>query len=339
MEANISSTYFTDYAGQKQSGLFSLLPPEIRSEIFAYVLTSAPDTTQPIDQDEYCIRPGYETRHYSSTQLLRTCKRVYMEAWFMPIRSEHTFYMALPERSPRRKLSLQKMEECLDLIHSRHGEVHGGRIRLFAQLFMLENAREGLFTMRHFHPKTVAITIRYTDTWNWEDNRALHISGQWCESVELPQSVTSFKMDIESIKRRKDEVDYIANEAANKWHFKRADGAILLAQPSDISISQWTGSSILGNRRWVRDEVRPGQLDYYVATVTWRPSLEPIRPLPRRNPDLKVKWARPPPRNLGYDFLPVDTLQRLNISMDIPAEEAVTQFATLTVTERSLVLI
>ncbi|KAJ5190197.1 uncharacterized protein N7498_009182 [Penicillium cinerascens] len=341
MEPNLSPAYFIDYADQNQSGLFSVLPPEIRSEIFAFALASAPDTTQPIGQDEYCTRPGYETRHFCWTQLLRTCKRVYMEAWFMPfIWSEHTFYMARAERSPRRTMSVEKMQECLDLIHRRHGEVHGGHVRLFAQLFMLENSRTfmGLFTMHHFHPTSVTITLRYTDTWEWEGNRALHISGKWCKWMVLPESVTSFKMDIESIERRKEEVDYIANEAAEKWHFKRTDGTNLLAQPSDISISQWTGSSILGSRRWVRDEVRPGQLDYYVATVTWRPSRGSIGARPERTPDLTVKWTRPLPRNLGYDCLPEDTLQRLNISMDTPAEEAVTQFATLTVTERSLVL-
>jgi hypothetical protein len=343
MEPDLLPASFTNYADQRQSALFSVLPPEIRSEIYAYALASAPDTTQPLDQDEYCIRPGYETRHFSWTQLLRTCKRVYMEAWFMPfVWSEHTFYMAQAERSPRRTMSVKNMQKCLDLIYHRHGEAQGGHIRLFAQLFMLESSRDfmGLFNpgLRHFHPKSVTVTLRYTDTWHWEENQALHISGRWCRWMVLPESVTSFKMDLESIVRRKDEVDYIANEAARQWHFKRTDNVHLLAEPSDISISRWTGSSILGGRRWVRDEVRPGQLDYYVATVTWRPSQDSLGDRPRRNPDLTVNWTRPLPPSLGYDCLPEDTLRRLNISMDTPAEEAVAQFATLTVTERSLVL-
>lgn len=342
MEPNLSPSSFTEYDEQRQCQLFTVIPPEIRSEIFARVLASAPDTTQPIGQDEYCTRPGYETRHRTWTQLLRTCKRIYMEAWFMPFScSEHAFYMAREERSPRRKMSVKKMQECLDLIHRRHGEVHGGHIRLFSQLFLLENSRDfmGLFAMRHFHPKTVTITLRYTDTWEWERNRALHISGKWCKWMVLPASVTSFHLDIESIERRKDEVDYIANEAAKTWHFQRADDATLLARPSEVSTSRWTGSSILGARRWVRDEVRPGQLDYYIATVTWRPSEDPLGDRPETNPDLTVNWSRPPPRNLGYDFLPEAALQEVGIQLDTPAEEAVTEYATLTVRERSLVLV
>ncbi|KAL2699902.1 hypothetical protein AAEP93_008425 [Penicillium crustosum] len=74
-EPNLSPACFTKYSEQTQSNIFSLLPPEIRYEIFVYALTSSPDTTQPPGQDVYCTRPGYETRHQTYTELLRTCKK------------------------------------------------------------------------------------------------------------------------------------------------------------------------------------------------------------------------------------------------------------------------
>lgn len=347
MAADITPCRFTKYEEQKQSPLFSILPSEIRHEIFAYALTSAPEATgsttaQSAGQDWCCARPGYETRHHIWTELLRTCRRVYMEAWLMPFTcSEHAFYMTREERSPRRKMSVEQMQKCLDWVNGRQGEVRGGHIRLFAQLSFLENSQEfrRFFTMRHFHPKTVTITVRYIDTFGWEHNQPLQISGTWCKWLVLPASVSTFTLEIESLERRNDEVGYIAEEAARKWHFRRADDVKLLANPSEISASRWTGPSVLGSQRWVRDETRPGQLDYFIAKVTWRPSQDPMGDRPETNPDLVVKWKRPMPRNLGYDFIDNDALQALGITLDTPAEKAVAAYAAATVQERSLVVV
>lgn len=338
---------FTEYEEQKQSPLFSFLPSEIRHEIFAYALTSAPETAGPTasqntERNEYCVRPGYETRHRIWTELLRSCKRIYMEASLMPFTcSEHAFYMAWEERAPPHRMSLKQLQECLDQIYHRQGELRGGHIRLFAQACFLDPSLDlmGLLTTRHFYPKTFTVTIRYTDTWRWEDNKPLHIPGKWCKCMVLPASVSSFTMEIESLERRKDEVDYIAMEAAKNWHFKRTDDVNLLANPQDISVFRWTGSSVLGGRRWVRDEARPGQLDYYIASVTWRPSQNPVGDRPETNPDLTVKWKRQMPRSLGYDFINDAELRELGIPLDTPAEKAVAQYAAETVQERSLVVV
>lgn len=321
----VTQAHFAECREQTQCPLFAVLPPEIRYEIFAYALAGAPDLTQPGDQADYCIRPGFESRRRTWTQLLRTCKRVYAEAWFMPfIYSEHAFYMTSGERRPQRVTSVEQMQKSLDLIHNRHGEIHGGSIRLFAQLAELESPKDfhGIFAMRHFNPTTVNITIRYTDTWYWESNSPLRIKGKWGERLALPASVSCFQIDFESIERRKDEVTYIATEAAAKWHFTRSDGTRLLSGPSNIAVSRWTGSSMLGRERWVRDEVRPGQLDYYVATVTWRASPEPLGSRPGKNPDLCVDWDRPAPRQLAYDSIPEEDLMYARIPHNSTAEEA-----------------
>lgn len=320
-----SSALFAEYHEQTQCALFAKLPPEIRYEIFAYALATAPDRTSSEAQNSYCVRPGYENRRRTWTQLLRTCKRVYMEAWFMPLAcSEHAFYMTGCNRCPKRVTELRDMQHCLDLLYKRHGEVHGGSIRLFTQMYKLEGATtfQGIFAMPHFQPTTVAITIRYTDTWFWEDNHPLRIKGSWCEREILPASVSCFQIEIESIERRKAEVDYIATEAANKWHFTRSDGAQLLSDPSQIAISRWTGSSFIGGDRWIRDEVRPGQLDYYVATITWRPSPDPLGSRPEKNPNLRVDWDRPAPRQLEYVSIPEEDMVNAGIPADSTPEDA-----------------
>jgi len=324
-EPNLSPAFFTGYNEQTQCDIFSRLPAEIRYEIFANALTSAPDTALPLEQDEYCTRPGYETRHRTYTELLRTCKRVYMEAWFMPfICSEHAFWMAESSRTPRKMITVEKMQHGLDLIHARHGEVQGGHIRVFPQLWALESTRDlgGVLNMRHFHPNSITITIRYTDTWYWESNEALRINGSWINRVKLPPSVTRFCIDIESIERRKDEVDWMAGEMANKWQFTRADGTRMLAAKSDTTVSRWTGSSILGERRWIRDEVVPGQLQYYFATVTWRPSNESADQR-HFNPSLRVDWSRPSPPDFQWSYIDESYLEDAGIEMTVPAEQVV----------------
>lgn len=342
-----ASSGFSQYDKQEQSPLFNVLPSEIRHEIFAYALTSVPESTgplstRPLGVDEYCSRPGYETRHRISTELLRSCKRVYMEARHMPFAfSEHALYLTWEERSPRHKMSIKRMQECLDMFHHHHGDIRAGHIRIFAQLCALENRRNlmRLFGMRHFYPKTITITIRYTDTWGWEDNEPLRIDGNWGECMRLPASVSKFTLELESLERRKDEVDYIARRAADEWQFRRTDNVSMLADSSQISVSRWTGCSVLGGRRWVRDEARPGQLDYYLAKTTWRPLQESRPAPPGGNPSLAVKWKRQMPRSLGYEFIFNSELEELGIPLSTPAEKAVAEYAAATVQERSLVIV
>ncbi|KAJ5174230.1 uncharacterized protein N7482_000107 [Penicillium canariense] len=323
-QPNVNPTSFTSYDEQTQSSLFAVLPPEIRYEIFSQALTSTPDFTETFDQEGYSTRPGYETRHRTWTELLRTCKKVYREAWFMPFMgSEHAFYLAWTTRSPRRQMTVQKMQQYLDLIYQRHGDIHGGRIRIFAQQCELHAPFKGIFKMQHFHPTSVTVTLRYTDTWNWESDRALDIGASWCKDMILPASVTSFTLDVESLERRSYEVDWVSQQAMEKWHFARDDGVLLFSCPEDIAISHWTGSSVLGQERWIRDEEqeRPGKLSYYVGSITWRPSKESLNDRPVQNPGLRYQGDRVRPAQRAYNHIDWRNLEVANISLDIPPDE------------------
>ncbi|KAF7131114.1 hypothetical protein CNMCM5793_004101 [Aspergillus hiratsukae] len=319
--------HFTTYLDQNQSLLFSTLPPEIRGDIFAYALAAFEDTNRPYSKDTYWTRPGYDAPHRTHTELLRTCKRVYKEAWFMPFTyAEHTFYLTWDDRAPG-PLSPTAFQQCLDLIYQTHGKTEAGRIRIFAQLFyVLEDGHrmKTLLDMEHFYPRSITLTIRYTDFWNWEHNHRLYIDARWVDRICFPESVAWFSMDFESIERRKDEVEFIANEAAEKWFFRRKDGRFLTADKADMSVSRWTGSSILNGQRWLRDEVRPGQLDYHVVTVVWRvsPGLAEA-PLPTPCPKVEIPrdFRRPAPTFTPQAYVNVAQLEEANIALDTPAEE------------------
>jgi hypothetical protein len=239
--------------------------------------------------------------------------------------AEHAFYLTWHDRAPE-QLSLTAFQQCLDLIHRMHGKAGAGRVRIFAQLFMLEEGHEmkALLDMTHLYPQSITLTIRYTDFWMWEENEPLYIGGEWVNRICFPESVTRFSMDLESIERRRDEVEYIANAAAEKWFFRRKDGKFLTADKADMSVSQWTGSSILKGERWLRDEVRPGQLDYYVATVVWRVSpglAEAPLPTPCPTVELPQDFHQLAPQFTAAERVSVAELEEANIAPDTPAEK------------------
>ncbi|GFF43116.1 hypothetical protein IFM58399_06837 [Aspergillus lentulus] len=327
-EPDIHPPNFTSCLDQNQSPLFSIIPPEIRREIFAYALAAFEDTNNPYSKDTYFTRPGYDAPHRTHMELLRTCKRVYQEAWFMPFTyAEHAFYLTSYDRAPAQaQFSPRAFQQCLDLIYQMHGKVEAGRIRIFAQLFMLEEGRrmKVLLDMTHFYPRSITLTIRYTDFWMWEENQPLYIDAEWVNMICFPESVTRFSMDFESIERRRDEVEYIANAAAEKWFFRRKDGKFLTADKADMSVSRWTGSSILNGQRWLRDEVRPGQLDYYVVTVVWKvaPELaEASLPTPCPTVEVPQDFHQPAPPFTAADCVSVAELEDASIAPDTPAEK------------------
>ncbi|KAF7113945.1 hypothetical protein CNMCM5793_006128 [Aspergillus hiratsukae] len=215
--------------------------------------------------------------------------------------TEHS--LTQQDRAPGQLLPTA-FQKCLDLIHQTHGKIKAGRIRIFAQLLALEEGHrmKGLLDMKHFYPKFITLTIR----------------------IYFPGSVTRFSMDLESIERRRGEINYIANEAAEKWFFRRNDGRFLTADKADMSVSRWTGSSILNGQRWLRDEIRPGQLDYHVVTVVWRvsPGLAEA-PLPTPYPKAAIPrdFQRPTPSFTLGASVAVLKLQQANIALNTPAEE------------------
>lgn len=128
--------------------------------------------------------------------------------------------------------------------------------------------------------------------------------------IRLLDSVTSFTLDFEMIDRRKDEVNLIANDA------------ILTACKEDISVSTWTGSSVLGGQRWVRDVIRPGQLDYHVVTVTWKMRQRGDCPRPCPNLAVPRDFVKVSPPFTQTGSINLRNFQVANVSLDTPAAEA-----------------
>lgn len=265
--------------------MFGILPGELRSQIFSLTLVDFPDPSpeKHYAADTCYTRPTYFAPRKSDTRLLRTCRAVYQEAWFLPfILREQTHWLTSQERAPPEyDVSLQRPRLCsmLQQVNQQHGgervEIKG--LRVFAQMVMLEEGYLAtLLGTPHLHPRSLTLTIRHADWWWWEQDKPLRFEGSWIARVcaEMSPSVHEVRIELESLERKKDQVDAIAKQMIERWFFKRKDGVILYPNSAgtDIEVGRWTGASTWHGHTWTKDETRPGQIDYYITSIVFRPA-------------------------------------------------------------------
>lgn len=284
---------------QSKSPLFNRIPPEVRTAIYSLALTDYldPDPAKRYEADTLFTRPAYSSPRRTDTSLLRTCRAIYSEAWFLPfVLREQTHWLTREDRAPpeydRHGLNIRNLTSIVQryLADSDNSGGDGAErlveidsVRVFVQMFLLEEATPlvNLITTPGLRFRRLTITIRHQDWWDWESDRPLYIKGQnWIERVceVLPDTVREVVMELESLERKRHQIDRIAEQMQERWFFRRTDGAILLADaPSDGQdiektglVTRWSGSSTWQDRRWVRDETEPGRVDYYVRTVPFR---------------------------------------------------------------------
>lgn len=273
-------------ARQEKSPLFSRIPAELRSEIFSLALTDYPDPSpgSRYAADTCYTRPSYFAPRKTDARLLRTCRAVYQEAWFLPfILREQTHWLTAPDRAPPEYGSSQQLSNLIDTlgrIAQQHGTEHveTNGLRVFAQMWALERGHLAtmLRTLPQLHPRSLTLTIRHTDWWWWESDEPLRFEGSWLRAVNerlLPPSVREFCIELESVQRKKEQLESIAKQMAERWFFKRTDGVALFADASGAAntVNTWTGSSTWHDKTWTRDETRPGEIDYYILSVVFRP--------------------------------------------------------------------
>ncbi|KAF5636788.1 uncharacterized protein FTJAE_5984 [Fusarium tjaetaba] len=266
---------------QDESPLYAKLPGEVRDSIFSYVLTDHPDPTpdKRFKENTCYTRPSYLAAQSTDTRLLRTCRAIYRETWFKPfLLREHTEWATGEDRAPPPHKAPPRLRPMLAKISKSLGtdKVEIERLRIFAQMYRLqENGLQEVLRTPHLAPRTITLTIRHTDWWYWEEDEPLQFEGNWIEGVcqVLTPSTTQFCIELESLERKKDQVDKIAKQMVDSWFFKRPDGVVLYADTSDANrkVSRWSGSSTWHGQRWIRDETEPHKLDYYIVTITFRP--------------------------------------------------------------------
>ncbi|KAH6685972.1 hypothetical protein F5X68DRAFT_276679 [Plectosphaerella plurivora] len=268
-------------AEQRRSLLYNTLPGEIRSQIFSFALTDYPDPDpeRKYSADTCFARPSYFAPRRTDTELLRTCRAIYKECWHLPfLLREQLYWITSPDRAPPEfGSSRPKLGEWVQKIAELQGEdrVIIEKLRVFAQMYKLEEGgMTSLLRTPHLQPRCITLTIRHADWWFWEDDNPLSFKGAWIKDAcaVMPNTVSEIHVELESLERKKSQVDEIAKQMAQRWFFKRPDGGVLFADNRDgaAKIDRWTGTSTWHNRRWVRDETRDGEIEYYIATVSFR---------------------------------------------------------------------
>ena len=83
---------------QFQSPLFRL-PAEVRNAIFEYACQPYPNDNSPFNGDDYYYRPESRVRQITSTSLIRTCRRAWLEANHLPLGiGDHTFWFTASDK-------------------------------------------------------------------------------------------------------------------------------------------------------------------------------------------------------------------------------------------------
>lgn len=261
---------FQDAHAQYESALFRL-PGELRDQIYTYALTPYEDQDQPYGSDTCYYRPGYTARRRTDLSLLRTCKRVYSEAWCKPLSlaTEFCYWLAWAGRAPQGEEDLSgRLAGTMDLLQKHHGYVELKHVQIFAQ--MLEfggRSIDDILMAPHFHPAVITITVRHTDWWSWEDDDWLRYDAGVRNSSVFPASTRKLVLEMETLERKKDQLDSIVSQMKDLWAFSREDGVLLSARRTETEMRRWQGSSTWEGSRWIRDEVEPGLLDYCKSGV------------------------------------------------------------------------
>ncbi|KAJ4312666.1 hypothetical protein N0V84_009810 [Fusarium piperis] len=309
---------------QSGSPLFKLLPAEVRNHIFALALTDYEDPSPDNHYgDNVCFtRPSYFSPRRTDTALLRTCRAVYRECRFLPFMlTEQLHWLSFDERAPPEydvNTAVNKLHATAKEIAQQMGQeqVQIAGIRVFPQMFKLEEGElERLLRMPYMDPKRLTITIRHADWWRWEDDAPLFFNGFWIGDVsdELSPSLNEICIEMETLERKKRQVDRIAKMMIERWFFKKPDGTVLLAdtEGSTRQESRWRGTSRWHNKRWTRDETEEGVIDYYIVSVTFRP-----RQVIERNGGKVSEHASNRAESDNYDY---DEL-RLDLPDETPME-------------------
>jgi hypothetical protein len=258
---------------QDECALFQRFPAEIRDRIYGFALSYYDDPGRLYPQENPYWRPDCLAPPKVECALLQTCQSIYNEAWFRPWTSMvHKLWLTAPDRAPRRSdsLTLETLGPMLQAIHQSHGKVETQELQVFPQLFALQAGwLQPVVALEHLYPLHFTITIRHTDWWFWESDERLRIDGKWVNDTRFPDSLQTINLELESLARKAGQIDDVANQVAEKWHFRTQDGTIFTARDS-MQVSQWTGGSTWNRVRWVRDESKqPEKIEFYVKKVTW----------------------------------------------------------------------
>lgn len=249
---------------QLSSPLFNgRIPAEVRDRIFEYVLTENEGATY--EQNTHYARPGYGAYTSLLTDLLLTCRRVYLEAHHLPlINREHVFWHG---REPK---GLGYENEAEYFSRFRPDQLALVRkVHLFAQQFWLEGSLQDVCKLGVMQTiEKMTITLRRGDWWFWENGCALGINPQrgaatddlmradwkleaqgqvipwdenaWGCSFKHLRALQELEFEFETTFYEERQLQDIV-EHARTWRFPMGEGRVLSTARQKVHRSTWRG--------------------------------------------------------------------------------------------------
>jgi hypothetical protein len=243
------------------------IPSEIRDHIFEYVLTENDDAQY--DEDTHYTRPDYRSHKGILTNLLLTCRRVYLEAHHLPlINREHVFWHY---REPN-GVGYQNEEayfrrfrpDQLALVR---------KVHLFTQQFWMEGELQGVCKLDVMQMiEKFKLTLRRGDWWNWEGSARLGINPQrgfadpntmerdwraeeeglvipwderaWGYSFKHIRDLKELEIEFETSVYEEKEMERIV-EHAKKWRFPMGQDRVLSDAGQTVRKTTWRGPMIV----------------------------------------------------------------------------------------------
>ncbi|KAJ7512536.1 hypothetical protein B0H11DRAFT_1684696, partial [Mycena galericulata] len=235
---------------QLQSPLFSTLYPELRNIVFRHALTEYDDVARPYSKHEYYYRPGFEFAGRIDTNLLLTCRLVYLETHLLPVSlNEHVFWQYrgpgsdLPGRGYIPSNPISYHDTYFDRMTVQQCSVVR-RARFFAQVFWLES-RKAQKWAAGLGVRKVTITIRHSDWWFWERSEPLRLQSpvkQWGGWVGSTPQLEELELEFETIDAKREQLEEHVRVALG-WKFPLENGGELVHDGNTPDISTWMGSS------------------------------------------------------------------------------------------------
>ncbi|KAF9077065.1 hypothetical protein BDP27DRAFT_1313068 [Rhodocollybia butyracea] len=186
--------FLADHDKQDQCPLFDRIPAEVRNIIFIYALLSYEDLSVRFPDDAHYSRPEYRHASRIDPRLLQACRLIYLETRFLPVMAdEHVFcrYASNPAQYFARLSEEQKD--------------HVDRVHFFTQQYYLEGEFPRICALPNMRPRSLKVTLRHGDWWNWESNNPLRLKDGWTVGLKNSKRLQEVILELETMERDKEQ--------------------------------------------------------------------------------------------------------------------------------------
>ncbi|KAH6874627.1 hypothetical protein BKA70DRAFT_1350005 [Coprinopsis sp. MPI-PUGE-AT-0042] len=150
------------------------------------------------------------------------------------------------------------------------------RIYIFPQMFAFSSRAfiRTFIQAEGLRPRTVKVTIRYTDWWNWEFNASLDLASIVPEAnaYYFPESVDTFIIELESAEHKKNELEEMVKhvlDSKQTWKWKRLDDEYLeFDEDAGVKEWDWMGTTMFDGDKFAHHP-QGETMEYIVKVLTF----------------------------------------------------------------------